>query len=286
MLYLRNFFLLLLLTVYSLHALSQATLWCPPGASWKYDYQGPQNQKGFISIDYTGDSLVQGKNCQVLQRTRFYVTAENSNLQIKTLGKTLTYFEDPVVYVWDDYNEDFDTLFFFSTHAGDRYPVAIAPVFSQTLWMRADVQGRLMLKSMDNENIEAGEVQYDVKLENGQILSRIDTLADGIGIVSGYFFPVSVYLDQIGQNEGGLFRCYSVNGKLIYKRPGAPDCDYINAAEPLVYGEEVSIWPLPVSDFFVLKGIHNKASHQNARLTDLSGRFITTLDIREGQGRI
>ncbi|MGC8866568.1 MAG: T9SS type A sorting domain-containing protein, partial [Bacteroidales bacterium] len=26
--------------------------------------------------------------------------------------------------------------------------------------------------------------------------------------------------------------------------------------------------------------------HQNARLTDLSGRFITTLDIREGQGRI
>lgn len=270
----------------SVDALSQGLGWCPPGASWKYEYSGTQGEKGYISIDYTHDTLLDGKNCQILDRRRYYVPAGGSPLLVKKLGITLTRFEDKVVYVWDDYNEDFDTLFFFSTHAGDRYPVAIAPVFSQPLLMRADVQGRLTLKTFDNESIGAAEVQYDVKLESGSIVSRIDTLADGIGIVSGYFFPVSLYLDQTGHNEGGRFRCYSVGGKIVYKRPGTPACDYINATETWDRTEGIEVLPQPVSDRFYLKGLRGSRRYQMARLTDLTGRFLALCEINNGEGRV
>jgi hypothetical protein len=266
-------------------AYSQGLSWCPPGASWKYEYTSAQGEKGYISIDYTHDTIIDGKTCQVLSRRRYFVPAGGSPLQVKNLGITLTHYEDKVVYVWDDYNEDFDTLFFFSTHAGDRYPVAIAPVFSQSLLIRADVQGRLILKTPENESIGAAEVQYDVKPETGTIVSRIDTLADGIGIVSGYFFPVSLYLEQAGHSEGGRFRCYSAGGKIVYQRPGAPACDYINGLEHFKGKESIVVWPQPVSDRFYLKGVDSNLC-QSANLTDLTGNVLSVCEIKNGEGRL
>ncbi len=277
--------LLILLPFIWVGAYSQELGWCPPGASWKYEYTGTLGEKGYISIDYTHDTIIDGKTCQILSRRRYFVPAGGSPLQVKNLGITLTRYEDKVVYVWDDYNEDFDTLYFFSTHAGDRYPVAIAPVFSQSLLIRADVQGRLTLKTPDNESIGAAEVQYDVKPETGSIVSRIDTLADGIGIISGYFFPVSLYLEQTGHSEGGRFRCYSAGGKIVYQRPGAPACDYINGLEPLTGYGSIVVWPQPVSDIFYLKGLDSSLC-QMANLIDLTGRFLSVCEIKNGAGRL
>lgn len=265
---------------------SQEIGWCPQGAAWKYEYLGSQGEKGYVSIDYIGDTIVEGKTCQLLSRKRFYVPAEGSPIKFKKLGKTITYYMDKVVYVWDDYNEDFDTLFFFSTHAGDRYPVAIAPVFSQPVLMRADVQSRLILKTMDNESLIGSEVQYDVKLENGSIISRVDTLADNIGIVSGYFFPASLLMDLIAQSEGGRFRCFSVAGKIVYRRQGAPHCDYINALDFPEPSRQVVIVPQPVANSFTIIGIHGKAKNQHGFLTDLTGHIVSELRIIEGQGHV
>ncbi len=280
-------FLLLVFVGTSFCATSQGLNWCPQGASWKYDYRGPQNQKGYISVDYVNDTVVLGKTCQVLQRTRFSVPGEGSPLMVKYLGKTLTYYENKVVYVWDDYNEDFDTLFYFTSHAGDRYPVAIAPLFSQALQMRADVQGRLFLKSPHNESIGAAEVQYDVRLQNGSIVSRIDTLADGIGIISGYFFPVSLYMDLLHQSEGGHFRCYSVNDQLIYQRPGSPSCDYINVSPSTSSPPSIQLFPQPVSDQFFIKGLcGNEDRELEAFLTDGSGQILSQLTLTGGLGKL
>jgi hypothetical protein len=270
----------------TIKGMSQGLNWCPQGASWKYEYSGQQGEKGYVSIDYVGDTVIDGKACQVLSRKRFYVPAEGSPLKVKMLGTTITYYTDKVVYVWDDYNEDFDTLFFFSTHAGDRYPVAIAPVFSQPVLMRADVQSRLILKTIDNENLIGSEVQFDVKLEDGSILSRIDTLADNIGIVSGYFFPASLLMDYLGQSEGGRFRCYSVAGKIVYRRQGAPDCDYINALDSPEPGRQVRIVPQPVANLFTVIGLRGKARNQNVSLMDLTGHTVSDFQIIDGQGRV
>lgn len=278
--------LLLMLVIAGAAAQAQLTTWCPPGASWKYDYSGAQGETGYISIDYDGDTLVGGKTCTILRRTRYFVPASGSPLQMKRLGLTLSRYEDRVVYVWDDYQDDFDTLFYFSSHPGDRYPVAIAPVFSQPVVMRADLQTRFLLPAPGNTYLPASEVQYDARLGDGMIISRTDTMVDFVGIVSGYFFPASMLMEHLGQAEGGRFRCYSVNDQLLYQRPGAPACDFINAAFFKPEHPGVSIYPQPVSGKFCLQGLTGRGLNQWALLWNLTGSAMTSVEISDGKAEL
>lgn len=284
--YLIRSILFFLLIVSATVAYGQLTAWCPPGSSWKYEYLGKQGEKGYISIDYVGDTVAGGKTCFILRRTRYYVPATGTPLQSKFLGLTLTRFEDKVVYVWDDYQDDFDTLFYFSSHPGDRYPVAIAPVFSQPALMRADLQARLSLQAPDNSFLTASEVQYDVRLEDGTIISRTDTLVDFVGIVSNYFFPASLLMEHLGQAEGGRFRCYSVNDQIIYHRLGAPACDYINAAIASPYSALVELYPQPVSGEFYLRGVSGRGLNQQAVLWNLTGHRVACIWVRDGKAEL
>jgi hypothetical protein len=227
--------------------------WCPDGSSWTFDYTSSSGTYGYVGIYGAGDTLIQGKNCRKLARKRFQVPATGTPLTSELIGYVYTYENNGVVYIYDDFGDDFDTLFNFRARVGDRYPVAIVPASSAPIQMRAEVFAKGQM-NIDGQQKAWAEVEYAVLLNNGNIITHIDTLIENIGPVSGYFFPVNFYQAVNGQAEGGNFRCYADQSPFQYKKTTLAYCDYINSAGTLPEANKFRVFPNPAKGQFKITG--------------------------------
>lgn len=118
---------LLVLLAYSSNAQSPS-IWAPSGATWYYDY-GYNKTSGYVKMEYIGDSLLQGKQCKVLERTKVTVRkvvintmngdfAYNPPVE-DTFQNVYTYLENDSVYYYEYDDSSFHFLYSFNAQVGD-----------------------------------------------------------------------------------------------------------------------------------------------------------------------
>ena len=104
---------------------AQSSLWVKPNAVWHYDYEEMWTNFyfGFIKIEHTGDSIIQGKNAMHFNFTD-YAFCYNQQGQVVLLGnypagEIYTYADGDTVFHYQ--NGTFHKLFDFSKQTGESY---------------------------------------------------------------------------------------------------------------------------------------------------------------------
>ena len=100
----------------------QAQNWCPPGATWAYEYDLVLGgYYGVQRVEYVGDTLLGGYAAQRLQQTDVVAPVGTTDFVVYPSTFYIhTRYDNGVVYIWDNVNA-YDTLFWFGAAPGDRW---------------------------------------------------------------------------------------------------------------------------------------------------------------------
>jgi hypothetical protein len=94
--------------------------WCPTGAKW---YYGHTNWfiTGYITVEYTGDTIINSTTCNKLLKTFYYDLYAGLDFDTTILGTEFTYTDSNKVYIFK--HNQFYTLNDFSANVGDTWTV-------------------------------------------------------------------------------------------------------------------------------------------------------------------
>jgi hypothetical protein len=144
-------------------------LWCPPGATWKHQFQTTLVPPTLVAgiVRYTGDSLVNGQVCQVL-----------NNLGTRQLTRS------DADRVWQHVQGQFYKVHDFSARPGDSWPYLFSyGSCAQTVTMTVDSVGQQQLGGQLRRWFVAHYVTA-----TGQMV-RWGRVYEGIGTLNEYMFP-------------------------------------------------------------------------------------------------
>ncbi len=110
----------------------RAQQWCPPGAEWSFTYHAMDwsngvTHNGVLLSKYTGDTLVGGHLAQRISSTLYYEVSGAEGSVTTAWPPRYTRLADDVVYIWDLWAEQYDTLLWFGAGPGDQWPVVGSP---------------------------------------------------------------------------------------------------------------------------------------------------------------
>jgi hypothetical protein len=197
---------LLLLVLVSNFAQGQS--WCPPGAEWIFNF-GSQQATGVRRAYYAGDTLINGLQCQRIDQTIIAYEPVFPFGSAFTLqdAPIITHGQSDLVRIWDQVNNVFDTLAWFSAVPGDRWGV---PEY--------EFAGACYFEVLDTgTKVVAGIPLRYLVVEEPIVMGFVDTLYERIGFEIFYLRPIETILldfttsglvcyrdDVIGQYDGWL----------------------------------------------------------------------------------
>ena len=221
-------------------ALSQN--WCPPGATWTYDYLGFVGIQGYTVMSYSGDTLLGG---EVGQKISSYSVGVSVDQEIDTLiypGWLITSHTGDLVSVWSGLHQSWDTLYNFAAGPGDSW----APPHSSPICGGAEFGD--LVQVTDSGTVMVGGlalhyVDIHCGFNNGRIVERLGWSV-GMFIAEGCWVP---------ECQCDL-RCYH-DDVLDYVRPNVTVCDSIpelTTGENEDQGRSIPVFPNPGTDHFTL----------------------------------
>jgi len=269
----KTFLLSLLLIISS--SLIQAQVWAPSGATWHYDWASMW-YSGYVKIHYTGDTVVDGKSCKILQKERFTYDWVNHIYSNMVIGNEFTYLENNIVYYYR--NGQFFKLYDFNAVTNNSWEV-VGWDSTQLCWDTAmvvvDSTGFTMINSIPLKylKVSPGPDSYWA-FSSDTIIERIGSL--------GYMFPEPTCVVDLF--EGGPLRCYHDDSFGLYERGLAPACDYITGLTDNHQERNFfSVYPVPATSSITLeftKPIKGKCLIEIFDIFGNSMKKITTTKVK------
>ena len=109
-----------LITLALLPLLAYAQSWCPPGATWHYNYVASQGQyRGYVRVHHESDTIILGETAQTLVGHWHYTWMPSLTNGDEPFGRWHTRTVGDRVELWT--GSGFDTLFRFDAVPGDHW---------------------------------------------------------------------------------------------------------------------------------------------------------------------
>lgn len=220
-----------------LSGMSHAQSWCPPGAAWTFEYGDQMFNAGVHRINYTGDTLIDGHQAQLLEHwVHFGGGWGQPEFQTFHWADLYTYEDSGVVYLQGGWPLAFDTVMWFSAQPGDHWGV---PDMDGWTFMVLDTSTYIL------DGMPLRQLVVQVEPEGS---FPVDTLRERIGYQMTYIRPSEAFV--IDGNYGPL-RCYE-DDAVSYSRPWVTDCGYTMTVQQSEKRGGSGPFPNPGTDHFSL----------------------------------
>lgn len=245
--------------------------WCDDGAVWHYGYANVGGA-GYVRIDYQKDTLVGGKTCQLLKK-RLYYTDGSSGITIEQfIGNAFTYFQDDVVYAWDNFENDFDTLYYFGAKPGDTWSVSSLPNPQSNTMVLAEALNRGNI-SINGVVYRWVYVEYQFIGSSAGSVFISDTVYSQYGQTGLYMFPADYYYSITDAHEGGAFRCYSDSNTSLFNINPALPCDYTTSTNE-ISSQQTRVYPNPFKEILRVEPLKKFSYPCNVKILNLNGNVV------------
>jgi hypothetical protein len=234
---------LLLISIFLLQAgnsISQE--FAPVGAVWHYTKhifppKGVVYEKNFMTVECTGDTLINGKLCSVLLKSDHTTCSDMEEL-------SFIYEENKRVYWYVPLLDEFTLLYDFNLEAGDSWEV-ISTIENTDTCLRLITVDSVSFISVNDETLKVMHVK-------GAWMEYFGTITERFGH-SEYMFPWP-YGCLIGDTLavdcwGNLItelRCYEDNSFGFYQRWDSIDCDAVipvGLQKFETHGSRIKVYP-------------------------------------------
>ncbi|MEZ4740298.1 MAG: T9SS type A sorting domain-containing protein [Flavobacteriales bacterium] len=222
-----------------------AQSWCPPGAEWTHAYADVSfgGGHGITRVVYEGDSLVGGFMAQELRETNVIAPWGSDDYTSTTNPRPmLTRFADGVVYLWNDWPGEYDTLMWFDAAPGQFWA---SPGLEDWPDHRITVLDTSTV-TVDGVPLRELTVQW-----GSWDWMPPDTLRERIGFSMNYLNGFSWFLTD--QPWVGL-RCYR-DGELAFNTSAGTDCGFSLSIDDAGKSPSTRVFPNPGTYRFTLSGI-------------------------------
>lgn len=222
---------LLITLCVSLHATAQQ--WCPPGAKWWYEQWGTfGSQVGFVHVQYSSDTLVNGITAQKLEAeaSGYDFIAQESYSQ--PLQPIITKSAGQAVSYWD--GSQWILLFDLSIPPGGQW---VLPMDDSNVMVTVQDTGRL--------EVSGQFLRFSIVEFTPSFGLSTDTIFEYIGYLKVFIDPKRTFI--IDNDILGL-RCY-VDEVVVYSTHLTTECDYINVVSEEYIDDKISIWPNPCQEY-------------------------------------
>lgn len=212
----------------------------PTGNTWYYKYMNFAVE-GYVKLEYVSDTLIGSNSYLKMSKQNIsynYISAEIDTFQFS--DEFLRWDADSVFRLIEG-NEYL--MFAFNMQPSDTLYQRIYPALGGG---GCDSIGKAIVDSIGTIEISGNTHRWiSVSAITGAVVGTHGKIVEGIGPIDDYFFPeyIGCIMDA---NEGGPFRCHTIDEIVYYQAPGAQQCDYIIG---MPENEIVlNVFPNPTSD--------------------------------------
>jgi hypothetical protein len=194
----------------------------PPGATWYYSFYGTWSE-GFVRLDYTGDTIIQGIDAQVLtSHITYYFWPSEQTTYDAFSGYNYTYTDGDSVYLL--IGDEFKLIYDFTVMPGDTVFTYLTFIYSDSVEY-CDSIGRSLVTDIGVDTINGMALRWYTieEFENspvnfhGKIFERMG------GQIYLFGQPTDCY--WIVESAITGLRCYE-DDNFEYK-PYSIECDYV-----------------------------------------------------------
>ena len=181
----------------------------PRLSEWYYEIQWDDGITTFQHLEYTTDTVMQGKRPKVIVRSNTHYDRDEPTI----VTHEYIYEEGNIVYWWNKDLEEFTTLYDYNAEAGDEWEIKVG---TESITVHVD---DVDVFEYDGETHKRLYISDAGEVFNGEIVV-------GFGHMTS-FFPEKLMNQGRGFRVDGL-RCYWVEDALLYHN-GDEDCDAIHS---------------------------------------------------------
>ena len=255
--------ILILILLSSINVFGQA--WAPTGAKWWYKSFDLSYGTYFSSIESIGDTIIQGKNCKVIQPNGIGGCTYGSQI-----SPILIYSDTNQVFYFSQNLNQFCLLYDFGKLPGDTMYILTDFGYPgpDSVGFEIDSIGFVTI------NTSILRVQYVTFVYNNQSswFGISGKIIEKLGH-SSFLFPITMGSCDASWTEGGIL-CYS-DSSIEYHDPNLTSgfCNTIGIKE-VVKSKTISICPFPTQDIINIEIDKNLIS--TILLYDIFGRLIVS----------
>jgi hypothetical protein len=255
---------ILLFNLIFIHNLCIGQNWAPIGAKWHIglieSFFSPN--QGYIIVESIGDTVISGKNCQILSQTRYY-----SNGNISNLGSLYMYEDSGKVFNY--FVNDFYTLYDFNAQPGDTWSVVVPypSPFSQGP-NPPDSIVTIVVDSISTTMISGQNLKTLYVHSDSNDWYFLNPIIENIGSRSGLFPYIYDWMDS----DLPFLRCYE-DATLNFQQNPTVDCDLLITSTIDVHDQKsLTLSPIPFKEHLI---IHNGYNEDFAvEVIDMNGKIV------------
>ena len=202
-----------IIVIVLLSTILNAQNWCSPTSEWYYTrvtISGP----GYAKINYTGTVTINSQTCQQLTYYSQIYQYPSGPINTYTAPPYYTYQNNNVVFLYNQINNTFDTLYNYNAIIGNKwllpanYSYTFLPTCNKTL---------LTVLDTGHQIIQSVNLKW-LKVQIGSPTSQIDTIFERFGLLNNYFLNYDNCTSSYDASKGGVLRCFNDNQIINYKR--------------------------------------------------------------------
>lgn len=252
--------------------------WAPVGAKWHFttewcDLNLEGENCGYYVIESQKDTIVSGITAKYLTVTEY---GEGSRFLDSSF---IMYGDSDRVYKYDDYNNEFFTLYDFTLAPGDTFTIQDSIYRGYGIDTTNPILFRIGVDSVKTMNVQGLDLRvlYTSATNKSQWTFNHSTTSQGGAIfekIGGVETMLGVFRGVILEYIYDGLRCYrdsSINFKNFEK-----DCDYITGIENQPKMKNViGVYPNPVKDKLYIKMSRINKTNLVFKIQEVKGKFIS-----------
>jgi len=269
----KNILTALMLTTLLSPAKAQVQSWFPDEAEWHFSFSFGAAM-GYVRVNVIHDTVIQGLASKALSRTQYYRVLEpfSGELGVEELSNIYMAVMDDQVLIYDEWVQEFDTLYNMAAAPGDSFGFPLLGGFPACGELSRCVvvdTGTMVL-----QGVSLKWLAVDWTLEFGGPSGFVlpDTIIERIGAINS-FIDIRDMCNT--SSIGGPMRCYSdsdfsYNAGISAWWATDPSCDLLPTSVAQLEAERVLLYPNPGTDQLVVTGDRE----QTIELYDACGRTV------------
>jgi len=249
--------------------------WFPIGATWTYNY-ADQLFTGYVTHVVTGDSVIDGHACRVIDVVRTY--GYGQNVYTAQLAPFCVYDSAGLSFIHVP-GAGFDTLYNMNAEIGDRWHLAPVPEqFDSTSYVEVMDTGSMVMDGVALRWLAVTMVS--------PMLSWVlqDTIVERLGSLVSYLPPQNSWLAALDGSEGGSLRCYQ-DADINFRASWADVCEIaLGMADHPLLGDQLRLYPNPGSELLQLEGLFHGVA--DVLVTDATSRTTARVFMQTGMSEL